>query len=192
MSWILLAVLAALCLFAPAAAQTITIPGNVVVQIDAAMIPPGPQGPAGPAGGKILQVVPMAPMTTFPSTANTGYSVAYQQSITPTDPNSKILISTKWSLGVSALNITTFALFRGATDLTPAGLNGFKQMRSPDADSIYSDGFDWVDSPGTAGSPVTYSVQWKVNAQTSYLGRRGTATDLKGIGATMVLIEVAP
>ena len=166
------------------------IPGLVVVKIDETLIPPGPQGPAGPPGGKVVQTW-FTQVTNDPSTNSLNYTtVLSSPSITLSNAANKVVALITINMGVTALNITTLSLFRDNVDLTPAGRQGHLQMRPVDISALYPASIIVEDTPGSVG-PFTYSLKWKVNQSTSWLGKRGADSSLQAVGATMYIMEIA-
>lgn len=111
--------------------------------------------------------------TSSTSVTSTGVSV----SVTTTASNDKVLVTVQGVMSMTNTNITSFTLFRGATNLTPGGVNAFVEIRPESANSVVPFSFSFLDSPGSAAT-FTYTLQWYVNTGTAYLGRRSADTVL--------------
>lgn len=170
--------------------MTVQIPVAMLMEIDPELLPPGPKGDPGPAGGKIIDFVSAVPVTGFPAKSDSTFSAVISASITPKSPTSKILLCAKINLGLTALNITRFKVFRDELDLTPSGVDAHLVMRPSNADAVHPGAIDWLDEPACT-DPITYSLLWSVNQSVSWLGRRGADLAIKTVGATLTLTEIA-
>ena len=171
------------------------IPGQIVVEIDPADIPPGPQGASGKsayqswldvgntgteadfvqwlrngqvASGTTIKQSSIAPGA---NTASTTY-VATGLSCTIGVPSGKkVRVEIDGMVNHTKQNIVHFTLMRDATDLTPANHSGLSCSRIDIADGVRAVNIDHLDTPPTG--PATYELWWKChNAGTAYLGRR--------------------
>ena len=145
-------------------------------------------------GGRILQVA-QATKTDIASTASTSFVdiSGLSTSITVANSSNKVLVFVQ--LGGAANNPYTalFNLVRGATTLAQpdtgsekASLNVFAGGGSA---SLGGHALIWLDSPATAGS-ITYKVQWRSDAGTSYLNRHTGNANYTSV-STITVMEVA-
>lgn len=131
--------------------------------------------------------------TTNRSTTSTSYVTSnVSASITPSSASNRVRVTVQGIAGFSAVLVADFTLDRSGTLLTPAGVNSFATLRpatSDVADSVTPFSFSFVDSPATTSSR-TYSLFWKTNGGTLYLGRRGSDTNIDTVSAVITLQEI--
>jgi len=116
--------------------------------------------------------------TTNQFTASTSYvSSGVSATIYPSTAAASVKITVDAPVGAAAALIASLTLYRGATDLTPAGVNGFREVYIPDTNTITPVTFTFVDAPATTGA-TTYTLYWKTSTSTARLGRRGADTTI--------------
>ena len=106
--------------------------------------------------GRILQIISSTGTTSSTTTSTTFVTTNQTVSITPQSSTSKIKIELAFPVAVGAGNTASFALFRGAINLTDA-TNGF--WKAP-ANLTAFGSYVFVDSPGTT-SALTYALYFK-------------------------------
>jgi len=138
---------------------------------------------AAAGGGKVGQVLTIQ-NDLVESTTSTSFATIADLSIaiTPSATTSKIMTFSSLTCSMEN-NHTNFRLMR---DSTPIGIGAANGSRARSSFSIYEttsgqysawvQTFNWLDSPATA-SAVTYSWQWKVNGDTSYINRGDDDSD---------------
>lgn len=150
--------------------------------------------PSWSAAGKVLQVVQTVD-TTNRSTTSTSYtSTGISAAITPASTSNTVRITAVFNAGASASLIGRFAIFRGATNLTPGGKNSMATYRPVSGDEtagLQSFVIDFIDAPATT-SATTYTLQWLTNTGTVYLGRRGADTAIDTVSGVLTLEEILP
>ena len=109
--------------------------------------------------------------TTSTSFVDLGLSV----SITPTSTSSLVEITFSVYVGSSNGNLVSVNIVRGATNIAQ-GANCTAATLVPSS-GLNCLSLTFIDSPATTSS-TTYKLQWKTNANTAYLNRRGDATDV--------------
>ena len=146
------------------------------------------------SAGKVLQVVSTTKTDVFSTTSTsfvdvTGISV----SITPTSATSKILVIVQMQASQGSSSDSIYRLLRGATVIavstSGSSKNGFGQVSSSYANSMFTIGVTFLDSPTTT-SATTYKVQCVVDGGTTYVNRRGAAADYGG-SSTITVMEIA-
>ena len=151
---------------------------------------------AAAGGGKVGQVLTVQNHL-VESTNVTSFSTIADLSIaiTPSATSSKIMTFSSLNCGVET-NHTNFRLMRDSTAIGIGDANG---SRSRSSFSIYEttsgqysawvQTFNWLDSPATV-SAVTYSWQWKVSTDTSYINRGDDDSDTANYARTPSTITV--
>lgn len=127
--------------------------------------------------GKIKSYGQTVDTTNRQTSGTTLATSGVQASITTTAATDKVRVRVEGFFSSDVVNIADFTLFRGGTNLTPSGVNAMAQLRPESDASIVPFSFTFEDTPGSAAT-FTYALYWKVNANTSYLGRRSTDTTL--------------
>ena len=149
------------------------------------------------AGGKIGQVVTVQ-NTAVESSSSTSMATISDLSvnITPTATSSKILVLS--SLQISRLpSHIQLQLMRDTTAISIGDADGSRartsfQTYEGGSDQSYGSfphGHTWLDSPSST-SEITYSWQWRVNANTVYLNRSEDNTDSSNYSRTASSITV--
>ena len=140
--------------------------GGVLKRLDASLV----------GGGKLGQVVQTVDTTNRSSNSTSFVSTGVEVSITPSATSSKVLLLCNYSLGIDTdqrrNHVLTF--YRGSTDLTPSGVNGFQNPCMPGTNAtfhLFPQSMSFLDSPSST-SATTYKLMWKINNDTHYLGRR--------------------
>lgn len=139
----------------------------------------------------ILQVV-QSVYTTNPSTTSTSYVTSgLSASITPSSIASNVRVQVTSAAGNTGTGPQSveITIYRGATPLTLSSTTGFAVARTEANDDLVSLNVDYIDSPSTTSS-VTYTIYFKVDASTGYLGRRGVDTAFL-IPTVITLTEIA-
>ena len=151
---------------------------------------------AAGGGGKVGQVLTVQ-NSLVESTTSTSFATIADLSIaiTPSATTSKIMTFSSLTCGMEA-NHTNFRLMRDSTAIGIGDANG---SRSRSSFSIYEttsgqysawvQTFNWLDSPATV-SAVTYSWQWKVSTDTSYINRGDDDSDTANYARTPSTITV--
>lgn len=150
--------------------------------------------PSWSAVGKVLQVVQTVDTTNRSTTSSTYTSTGISQAITPASASNSVKITATVNAGASAALIGRFAIFRGATNLTPGGkdsMAAFRPTTGAEADTLSSFTFSFIDTPATT-SATTYTIQWQTTAGTIYLGRRGSDTTINTVSGVLTLEEILP
>lgn len=137
--------------------------------------------------GKLLQTQ-ITVDTTNRSTTSTSYAASgVSVSITPVSTSNKVRIRVHAMVGHSTIGGKVFlTLKRGATDLTPSGVNSFTAARIGEGFDIENVTFEFEDSPSST-SALSYEIYWKVAAGTGRLGRRHSDTDFDC--PTIIVVE---
>jgi hypothetical protein len=166
--------------------RTLTLPdatGTVAVQ-------------GGTGVGKVLQVVSTTKTDTFSMSSTTfGDVTGLSVSITPTSATSKILVISNLNWGSSANDINSARLLRDSTVISAGAAASnrspsFAGMRTASADNIVTVSVTFLDSPATT-SATTYKVQVRVgSADTVYVNRTATDTDVSAFPRTVSSITV--
>jgi hypothetical protein len=145
--------------------------------------------------GKVLQAVQTVKDEKFTTTSTSFTDVTgLSASITPSSSSNKVLVTASFcsSQGTNAA-VNMFNLVRGSTTLgQPAVNKTFTSTRTQY--TYYSDNIDTVhlqflDSPNTSGSAVTYKIQAKCNGGTLIMGTR-SSDDAEQI-SIITLMEVS-
>lgn len=127
---------------------------------------------ADAGGGAYAQVVSVNDGTVG-STASTSFvTTGISAAITPASTSNDVEVHVDIGLGVADIGLVAVTVFRGATDLTPAGDNGLAFMASAggnstsNQDMLQSVSFTFTDSPATT-SATTYTVYIKDATQST-------------------------
>ena len=157
--------------------DTLTLPsGGTIVNSGTA---------TGFGGGKIGQVQ-YTQITDTESTTSTSYATipTLQATITPSASDSLILITCYLSWGGGDSNHTLLQLFRDTTQIgmgdaasnRDRAMFGWRSQAYYMSYSAWPVQFQWIDNPADT-SAHTYSMKWRLNAGTVYLGRPWDNTD---------------
>lgn len=137
------------------------------------------QAAAGGGGGKVLQVVQTVDTTNRSTTSTSFTSTGVSVSITPSSTSNKILLIAHWTDGHSDANACRYTFYRDSTDLTPSGVNGLYDRIGITSTQAQNATMTYLDSPSTT-SAISYTIRWKVTADTAYMGRRSSSTTVDG------------
>jgi hypothetical protein len=135
--------------------------------------------------GSVLQVVNATSTTSVSTTSTSLVTTNFSASITPTSSSSKIfiLINARCNTGAAGNN-TSFAIYRGATNLT--GSTGYAIFSSGSNISPMTT-LSWLDSPSTTSS-TTYTLYFASSSGTS-IGLQGNGS--ADFPAVITLMEIA-
>jgi hypothetical protein len=146
--------------------------------------------------GTVLQVVSTTKTDTFSMSSTTfGDVTGLSVSITPTSATSKILVISNLNWGSSGNDINAARLLRDSTVISAGAAASnrspsFAGMRTASADNIETVSVTFLDSPATT-SATTYKVQVRVgSADTVYVNRTATDTDVSAFPRTVSSITV--
>ena len=150
--------------------------------------------------GCVLQVVSTTKTDTFSMSSTTfGDVTGLSVSITPTSATSKILVISNLNWGASGNDINSARLLRDSTVISAGNAASnrspsFAGMRTASADNIETVSVTFLDSPTTTSS-ITYKIQVRVgSADTVYVNRTATDTDVSAFPRTVssiTLMEIA-
>jgi hypothetical protein len=148
------------------------------------------------SAGTVLQVVSTTKTDTFSMSSTTfGDVTGLSVSITPTSATSKILVISNLNWGSSGNDINSARLLRDSTVISAGAAASnrspsFAGMRTASADNIETVSVTFLDSPATT-SATTYKVQVRVgSADTVYVNRTSTDTDVSAFPRTVSSITV--
>lgn len=148
------------------------------------------------SAGTVLQVVSTTKTDTFSMSSTTfGDVTGLSVSITPTSATSKILVISNLNWGSSGNDINATRLLRDSTVISAGAAASnrspsFAGMRTASADNIETVSVTFLDSPATT-SATTYKVQVRVgSADTVYVNRTSTDTDVSAFPRTVSSITV--
>ena len=143
--------------------------------------------------GKILQVVSATKTDTFSTTSTSLVDVPdLTVTLTPSATSSKVLISTQIHAGFNDFNFVRFSILRNSTPIAQ-GSSGTSANDSIimyiTPGNIQSGSISFLDSPATTSS-TTYKIQMAVFANTGYVNRYSTDTQLNAV-SSITAMEVA-
>lgn len=188
-----------------------SIPAGLLIEIDPALIPPGPRGAsvyetwlaAGNTGSEAdflewmranVAASPSVVKAVSHSSIAPGVNTAVSSTYVATglkcsvgaQAGDKVLIDVRGMVNHTSQNIVHFTLRRNGWDLTPEGCTGLACARIDIADGVRAINFQHQDTVPESGV-VEYELFWRChNAGTAYLGRRPIDAAMM-VPATMTL-----
>jgi len=143
-------------------------------------------GTATGFGGGAIGQVQYTQITDTESTTSVSFVEipTLQVTITPSATDSVIMLTCNLSLGMTSNSHGLLQLFRDTTQVgmgDAAGDRGrtilaWRSNIDALTYSAWNNPYQWVDDPAST-SAITYTMKWRVNTGTGYLGRSGGDTD---------------
>ncbi len=119
---------------------------------------------------KVLQTV-QTTYTTTSSTANATYTATgFTVAITPTSSSNRILLMVNHMLQTSGTNAAITTLFTGGSDILSGTANGYARVSSTAGTEEAAVSYQYIHSPASSGSPVTYEIRLKSGGGTAQVG----------------------
>ncbi len=149
---------------------------------------------ANTGAGKVLQCLEYVDTTNRSTTSTSNTNTTILLAITPSSTSNKVRITAGVNAGASGSLIGRFTIYRGSTDLTPAGVDSLAAYRPTTGDETSGTQnitFAITDSPATTSS-TTYEIVWRTTAGTLYLGRRGSDTSIDTVSGWIRVEEITP
>lgn len=163
------------------------VPGQIMIQIDPAALPPGPVGPAGGAVRQhIAQYFPPGASTSSVAYVGTGCKIAI---IPQADAKVRVQASGQVS-HASPEYIVHFAFARDGVVLLPAGISGVSAVRCQSPDYAYPFHATLIDQPGVY-APLEYELVWRVHSGTAHMGKRPADATIN-VQTLVEIMEIAP